>query len=236
MIDRDIQYFDDPFRYVVIDNFFDEEDYTYCSNILDEKTTLGTGNGSDRSLKRKLKKDLHNYITAPDNRFAKYFELIDSLDIRLDKEKEYTQDYVFNFRVRDIDEDYPVHCENIYKAITVVVYMSEETNYGTELYDEGKNFVKEIKWKNNRAFIMSGFNNQKGKLEGNSTWHTYHLAPGKIRRTFFGHTLASMESIKAHSLYEDYYVKGYGNRQLVLQKNPVSKQTPGSLVNKNAKD
>lgn len=220
MIERNIQYFDNPFEHVVIDNFFDKEDYEFCLQGLNEKKELGIWNSTDKVRKRKLKKDLFDYKKDTNERFAKYFELIDSLDsIKIDPEKEYTSEYVYSLRLKDENfPEYPLHTENIYKAITVVVYMSEEPNCGTELYDNNKKFVKEIEWKNNRAFIMSGYNNQKGRLPGNSTWHTYRSAPGKIRKSFFGYTLSSLDSIKNHSLYEDYYVKGYNNNAIKINK------------------
>ena len=34
MIERDIQYFNDPFKYVVIDDFFSKEDLEFVTNTL----------------------------------------------------------------------------------------------------------------------------------------------------------------------------------------------------------
>ena len=132
MIERNIQYFDNPFEHVVIDNFFDKEDYEFCLQGLNEKKELGIWNSTDKVRKRKLKKDLFDYKKDTNERFAKYFELIDSLDsIKIDPEKEYTSEYVYSLRLKDENfPEYPLHTENIYKAITVVVYMSEEPNCG----------------------------------------------------------------------------------------------------------
>lgn len=236
MIERDIQYFNDPFKYVVIDDFFSKEDLEFVTNTLNtiqEKKDFDNIFDTQKARKRKLAKDLHDYNKDPNQRFAKYFELADSLDIKQDKEKIFTSQYVYSFRVifqneklfyessrdysfrvKKLVEDYPIHPEHIKKGISLLVYLSEEENYGTELYDEDKNFVKQIEWKNNRAFIMSGFDNQNGTLQGTSTWHTYRTKPGSIRRTFFGQTVCTKESVLNHSLYEDYYVKGYGNNHI----------------------
>ena len=220
MIDREIQYFDDPFRYAVIDDFFNKEDLEFVKSKLghiQENKDFNSILDTDKIRKRILKKNLHDFNKNPNERFAKYFELLDSLDIKNDPEKEYTSEYAYFFRVKKLKEDYPVHTENIYKAISLVVYLGEEQNFGTELYDNNKNFVKEVEWKYNRAFVMSGFNNQKGTLPGNSTWHTYKTKPGTLRRTFFGYTTSSIKSIKEHSLYQDYYVDGWGNKAIKLK-------------------
>lgn len=212
MIDREVQYFDDPFRHAVIDNFFSEEDLVFVTNKLDkiqeDKDTNGFKFDPLRVRKRRLVKDLHNYQINPDERFAKYFQFVDTLDIKQDKEKIYTSEYTYSFRVKGVDRGFPVHTENIHKGVSLLVYLSEEENYGTLLYDEEKQFKKSIGWKNNRAFVMSGFYNQEGKLPGNSTWHTYKTKPGTLRRTFFGHTTVTKESLLAHSLYKGYYEKG----------------------------
>ena len=213
MLDRDIQYFDEPFRYAIIDNFFSDEDLEFVSNNIDQVEEKQKGmmtklpNAIQNQLKRRLKKDIHNFQTNPDEKFAKYFKLLDSLDVKNDPEKDYTSDYAYFFRSKDKIENYPIHTENIYKGISIVVYMSEEPNCGTELYDNNLDFVKEIEWKYNRAFIMSGFNNQKGALPGKSTWHSFKVKPNTCRRTFFGYTISSEQSILNHSLYEDYYIK-----------------------------
>ena len=204
MIDREIQYFDDPFRYAVIDNFFSEKDLEFVTAKLDFLEQNRKFRNDTEQRKKNVKKQLHNYEKTPDERYAKYFQLINSLDIKQDKEKDYTSEYAYFYRARKEVEDNPVHTENIYRAISLTVYMGKEKNYGTLLYDENKNFVKEIEWKYNRAFVMAGFNNQKGKLPGISTWHTYKTKPDTIRKTFFGYTVSGKESILNHSLYKEY--------------------------------
>ena len=36
MLDRQIQYFDNPFRYAIIDNFFSKEDLEFVSENIDK--------------------------------------------------------------------------------------------------------------------------------------------------------------------------------------------------------
>jgi hypothetical protein len=207
----EIQYYNDPFKHVIIDNFFDKDTLDFIQSKIDykiENTDIYNILNTNRARQRLSMKQLYDYNIDIDEPLSKYFKLIDTLDIKQDKEKTYTSQYAYFPRAKPEVEDYPVHTENIYKAVSVVVYLNKDHNNGTELYDNKKQFVKEIEHKYNRAFVMSGFNNQNGKLPGNSTWHTYRTKPGTIRKTLFGYTVSSMESVKNHSLYELYYKNG----------------------------
>ena len=81
MLDREIQYFDEPFRYAIIDNFFNQEDLEFVSNNIVQVEEKHKGmmtklpNAIQNQLKRRLKKDIHNFQTNPDEKFAKYFKL-----------------------------------------------------------------------------------------------------------------------------------------------------------------
>jgi len=74
MIKREIQYFDEPFRYAVIDNFFSEEDLNFVNSKLDhiqETKNFESKFDTDKIRKRILKKDLHDFDKNPDEKFAK---------------------------------------------------------------------------------------------------------------------------------------------------------------------
>ena len=223
MIERNVEYFDTPFRHAVIDNFFSKQDHATLTNILDEnEKNIPFKNGSIIDYS-KDPDQVHNWLETPDEILAPYFEYIASLEsLKLDREREFSTQYRYYVRSKNSDfKPYPIHTENIYKAMSLVVYMGEQPNYGTELYDNDREFVKEIEWKDNRAFIMCGYSNQKGKLPGNSTWHGYRIKPNTIRRTVFGYVCTTDKSCQYHSL-ADFYS---GNRRKY-----VSQQTEGSLV------
>ena len=223
MIERDVQYFDTPFRHAVIDNFFNDKDYKSLTEILNHnEKTIEFIKGSIIDLS-KDPDQVHNWVTTPDEIMAPYFKYISSLEtLKLDHEKEFSSEYRYYVRSKNSDFDpYPIHTENLYKAMSLVVYMGEHHNYGTELYDNDREFVKEIEWKDNRAFIMCGYSNQKGKLSGNSTWHAYRIKPETIRRTIFGYVCATENSCKHHSL-ADLYGK--------TPKKYISQGPEGSLV------
>ena len=70
-----------------------------------------------------------------------------------------------NLNISDKNANFGIHTDIKAKLLSVVVYICPETNIGTLLYDnkDGSN-EREIKWKQNRAFIFS---------RSNDTWHNY---------------------------------------------------------------
>lgn len=70
---------------------------------------------------------------------------------------------------------YPIHDEAPRKVLSCVVYVGPEENAGTRLFDKDKNFVKEVEWKPNRAFIFAA-------IDG-VTWHDYTCPKGSLRIT-----------------------------------------------------
>jgi len=63
------------------------------------------------------------------------------------------------------DYVFPIHSDSKDKLLSVVIYISPETNEGTWLYEDksGKN-PQQIEWKPNRAFAFS---------RNDHTWHSY---------------------------------------------------------------
>ena len=229
MIERNIKYFDIPFKHAVIDNFFSDQDYSTLTNILEENEKnipFRYGSILDDS---KDADQVHDWSENPDEILAPYFEYIASLEsLKLDPEREFSTQYRYYIRSKNSDFNLvAIHTENIYKAMSLVVYIGNEPNYGTQLFDNDRNFVKEIEWKDNRAFIMCGYSNQKGKLPGNSTWHGYSIKPNTIRRTIFGYVLTTDKSCQRHSLaplYSGNYRKyvPQSNKFVVLERYPES--------------
>lgn len=70
---------------------------------------------------------------------------------------------------------YPIHDESKRKVLSCVVYVDPDENSGTYLYDENKNFSKQIPWKPNTALIFPA-------IDG-VTWHDYDCPIGKYRIT-----------------------------------------------------
>jgi hypothetical protein len=70
---------------------------------------------------------------------------------------------------------YRIHDEVESKVLSVVTYIASNKGHGTRLYDNDKNLVKEVEWKENRTLIFAGIT---GK-----TWHDYYSDPASIRIT-----------------------------------------------------
>jgi hypothetical protein len=68
-----------------------------------------------------------------------------------------------------------IHDEVESKVLSVVTYITSNKGHGTRLYDNDKNLIKEVEWKENRTLIFAGIT---GK-----TWHDYYSDPASIRIT-----------------------------------------------------
>jgi hypothetical protein len=63
------------------------------------------------------------------------------------------------------NSEHPIHDEAENKVLSAVTYLYPFANEGTLIYDENKNFVKQVEWKTNRTMVFAG---QTGV-----TWHSY---------------------------------------------------------------
>jgi hypothetical protein len=61
--------------------------------------------------------------------------------------------------------DHPIHDESEDKVLSAVTYLHPSEGEGTLLYDETKQFVKQIEWKPNRTLVFAG--------KTGLTWHSY---------------------------------------------------------------
>lgn len=70
---------------------------------------------------------------------------------------------------------YPIHDENPRKILSIVNYIAPELSTGTLIYDQDKNFIKEVEWKPNRTLVFAGITDV--------TWHSYEVRPKQPRIT-----------------------------------------------------
>ncbi len=148
-----------PFKYKVIDNFFEDKDFKDIRDII--------LNSDDY---KNIKSDGAT-IFKFDDKFKLYLiekykqKLIDTLK-ELNPSKISLIDYIeFTATITGKDHTYPIHNDQITKVLSTVIYINPLNNTGTFIYDDNKNNQQEIGWKENRAFIFS----RKDK----STWHSY---------------------------------------------------------------
>ena len=70
---------------------------------------------------------------------------------------------------------YPIHDDCIEKVLTNVIFVAPDISCGTKIYDENKNFVKSVNWKENTSLIFPPLDN--------ITWHSYESLPNSYRVT-----------------------------------------------------
>jgi hypothetical protein len=73
------------------------------------------------------------------------------------------------------ESSFNIHYENPAKILSAVTYLWSNNGTGTMLYDEDKNFVKEVEWVSNRLLLFCG--------KDNVTWHSYYSKSKSIRIT-----------------------------------------------------
>jgi hypothetical protein len=66
--------------------------------------------------------------------------------------------------------EHPIHDEAENKVISAVTYLYPQEGQGTLIYDQEKNFVKQIEWKPNRMMVFAG--------KTGLTWHSYKSTGG----------------------------------------------------------
>ena len=70
---------------------------------------------------------------------------------------------------------YRIHDEIENKILSVVTYVKSNSGHGTVLYDQNKNFSKQVDWQENRTLIFPAIT---GK-----TWHNYYSTKNSVRIT-----------------------------------------------------
>ena len=165
-----VEYFQEPWPYLVVDNYFSDDDFAQLKRIA-KKAYLGQG----------LTKDARNLIVAPKEIAAldknDYWQFYDALNKERFPNTQIDRELNFLIPSEGNCYEYPVHDEHPDKLLSIVVYISPNHGSGTQLYTEKQVFFAEAEWKPNRAFIFSG---QRGK-----TWHGYKCkSEHKFRLTY----------------------------------------------------
>lgn len=193
----------EKFKYVVIENFFDLNDFNEIAKIELEPIELNEIKVYDlikQDFKEYLiKKYEHKLISILKKLAPNKTNLKRKFDIRLAQTGSYAS--------------YPVHQDHPNKILSVVIYISPEFSTGTLLHlTEKDNDPKEIEWKSNKAFIFSRhpFN----------TWHSYIGDKKSIRRTIVYNVYT--DNITRHELIDHGYI-GFAFEKLKQLKNIIFK-------------
>lgn len=123
-----IQTHNDPWPYIIIDNYMPEGDF---QDLLAEKDPFIM--------------QIHSPIT-PDfiEKFFPQHRKYDTWELKCE------------IQTSEPFSEYPIHDEAARKVVSCIHYLSPEENVGTEIYDKDKNYVTTVEWKPNRALIFAG--------------------------------------------------------------------------------
>ena len=152
----DIQYYEKPFSYSIIDNFFD---YKLLEKVLNYTSEADCG----------LSKLPENIEKAIRNDYCPTLEEIRNILLPKMTEPWETSDTPSDFAIwcnkMLPDTKYKVHQDSPWKRLSLVVYLGE-SNSGTLFHRNQKQLdpFREVEWKHNRGFAF---------VPGNNTWHSY---------------------------------------------------------------
>lgn len=156
----------EKFNYVVIDDFFEQNDFNEIT-----KVELENLENEEIKVYDKFNKELKDRIYFKHNE-----QLISILGKLAPKKIKLKRRFDIRLAQTGPDATYPVHQDHPNKILSVVVYISPSVSTGTLLHSsEMDEKPKEIQWKSNRAFIFS--------RHPNNTWHSYVGDKKTFRRT-----------------------------------------------------
>lgn len=165
-----------PWRHEVIDNFLEQDDFKFLSNV-------GIDNPNDTDIKisknqiwqgGRIKGDLpHEFLKRFEQR---YFQKCINVLHQHATGKVSSVDYMeLNVVVVGKDYVFPVHSDTPNKLLSCVVYLTPEDSIGTIMYESiDGDEVDRCEWKQNRCLIFS---------RTNKTYHNYKSDGKDKRRT-----------------------------------------------------
>lgn len=177
-----IEKHEEPWPYMVIDNFYDEETWNYIQYNIVHNCKKYFTQWPERWGKCKVQKQLTygpldrvivrpnrlSYEPHEDSIITNYFLKHTGEDFikkYFKTYRSYTQlkPYVSVKYAWEQGQILGIHDETSDKVLSVITYLSPQHNIGTMVYDKNKNLKHTTPWKQNRAFVMCG-------IDG-VTWH-----------------------------------------------------------------
>ena len=162
----DTKYFNSPFPYAIIDDFFYS---SFLSTVSEFTSKADCG----------LTKLPDNIETTIRNNYCPKLEEVRNELLKTMPEpwdsNDTPSDYILWCNKMTPLSEYKIHQDSEWKRLSVVVYLGD-TNSGT-LFHESKDSKipqSEVKWKHNRAFAF---------VPGNNTWHSYRNTRENPRET-----------------------------------------------------
>lgn len=158
-----------PWEHLTVDNYYDLDKLEAAQTELLNYVKSGT--------------HLYNMNYIDDlSSFPETQRCVDSQPITTDWLDHFTESRSYkNLTIRNQvviclgKSSFDIHYENPAKILSAVNYLWSNNGTGTVLYDEDKNYVKEVEWVPNRLLVFCG--------KDNVTWHSYYSKPNSIRIT-----------------------------------------------------
>ena len=162
-----IHYYQKPFPYSIINNFFDDK--------MLEKVSKHTSE-MDIGLKKfdpELEKDIRNTFSR--TLLSIREELLKTMKDPWEHDDS-PEDYMIWSNKMQPDTEYKVHQDSMWKRLSLVIYIGKH-NAGT-LFHKNENSIKtpigEVDWGHNRGFAF---------VPGENTWHSYRNIRSYPRET-----------------------------------------------------
>lgn len=193
-----VQVYDEPYRYVVIDNYLPEEEYeAFKEDYLDNFDLYYNDRRRKEIPEIKRKKQT---AFAGDNTIYGIGEWteIAKRNFHLDEDfiKKYFPEHrkftslenMFTVNLSKAGHVQKIHSEINSKVLSAICYIAPEESIGTILYDKDKKFHTEVDWKPNRCVIMAGISDK--------TWHNFKAPDDHWRVTFNAFLVRSEKDIE----------------------------------------
>ena len=163
----EVKKYNNPWPYLIIDNFFDEEHWEYISYNLVKNPGSYVKQYKDCVEKNRTG---YQFNDIKDKKLNTYFKKVIP--------ESFIQDNFNNFRQYEapltpftsikychIPITFSTHFEETGKVLSCVVYISPTHNVGTVIFDKDKVFNSVVIWKPNRALIFAAIDEV--------TWHAF---------------------------------------------------------------
>ena len=160
------QFFSNPWPYLIIDNFFDEQSFSYVNDkVLARKKEYF----QDKKRHMKVRDSGTYFHNVPDTFLHNYFSsnlTEDYLKSWFSTHRGYTNLHgEFDIKFSYKPHSWPIHDEVPEKVFSTVVYVAPQNNVGTIIFDKNKNFHGAVSWVPNRAVVFAGLSD--------ITWHCF---------------------------------------------------------------
>jgi hypothetical protein len=158
----------DPWPHVVIDDHYDEQ---LLKNATREMFSLLTSDKNEFVVKSGnnifiSKNNLYTNAKFPITQKLLQSKNVNELLELFPDHRDYTNLRLYGECILCLTSaEHPVHDESEDKVLSSVTYLYPSSGQGTMLYDQKKNFVKQILWKPNRTMVFAG--------KSGVTWHSY---------------------------------------------------------------